>query len=236
MFETLLRIQQSSNRKAVLSFAHRQADNNTTLEITRAMFASLPNLTGNRPLIAHSSDFQSIPESHQHFINAPTKPSTPKSIFDALKTQLAYNWKTAAFNQFLKNHNIAVFTLPFLSDQLPSGARVFRSQLVPEIKPTDVPGIFELKIRHVIVGTPQEQYVDYDSSYAPTADFTTIRCVIAICASRNYFLGIIDVKNAFQHTIAPINSRIYTTMPPLYKEFLSKILGLTMYCTLTTPC
>ena len=32
--DTILRIQQSPNRKTTLSFAHRHADNNTTLEIT----------------------------------------------------------------------------------------------------------------------------------------------------------------------------------------------------------
>lgn len=189
------------------------------------MFASLPNLTANHPLIASSSVLNDIPESHQHFINAPAIPVTPKSIFEALKTQYSFNWKAAAFNQFLKNHDIAVFTLPFPASKLPPDAQVFWSQLVPEIKVTDVQGVLELKIRHVIVGTPQQRYVDYDNAYALMADFTTIHCKIAICSSKNYFLSIIDVKNAFQHTIAPVSSHIYTTMPPLYKEFLHKFLN-----------
>ena len=54
-----------------------------------------------------------------------------------------------------KNKNIVVFSLPFPSSELPEGSRVFRSQLVPEIKETDVKSIFELKIRDDIVGTPQ---------------------------------------------------------------------------------
>ena len=43
----------------------------------------------------------------------------------------------------------------------------------------DVPGIWQLKIRHAIVGTPQEQYIDYENSYAPTVDPTTV--CIQVC-------------------------------------------------------
>ena len=63
-----------------------------------------------------------------------------------------------------------MFSLPFPGHQLPTDAKVFRSQLIQEVKRTNIPGIFELKIRDVIIGTKQEKYVDFEGKYAPTFD------------------------------------------------------------------
>ena len=163
-----------------------------------------------------------IPESYSHFITALAKPPKPKSIFEALKSPYHLHWKTAAWNQFKKNHDIAVFTLSFRKEDIPPGSQILRSQLVPKIKTTDILSIFELKVRHVIVGTPQVHKIDFDNSYSPTADITSIRIQIAFTCARNYSIAVIDVKNAFQNTIAPPESRVYVTLPPLYKEWVIK--------------
>jgi hypothetical protein len=62
---------------------------------------------------------------------------------------------------------------------------------------TEVPGVFELKVRDVIVGTLQQKEIDYKESYSPVVDPTSIHLQIAFSCSQNYILGIIDVKNAF---------------------------------------
>ena len=107
------------------SLVHSQADHHTSIDISRVLFSTLPNLIRNRPMIASFNDFNSIPESTDHFINAPEKPTVPKSIFAALDTPFRFNWKASAFNQFKKNHNIGVFTLPFPKSDLPESARIF---------------------------------------------------------------------------------------------------------------
>jgi hypothetical protein len=154
------------------------------------------------------------------FITAPSKPPVPKSIFEALKGPFCDNWKAAAYIQFNKNQKVATFTLPFPKDELPVGSNVFRSTLVPEIKTTDVPGVFELRVRECTIGTPQQKGIDFDNSYSPVAENTTIRVMIAVCASLQYTFGILDVKNAFQTTITKAKDRIYVNMPPLYREWL----------------
>ena len=223
--ELLQQIQKDTDRTLNISLIHRgQTDQSSTLEITRAMFSQMPSILHNRPVIASSQ--LDLPETYSHFITAPTKPDKPKSIFAALKSPFRSNWKAAAWNQYKKNHNIAVFTIPFLKSDVPAGSQILRSQLVPEIKTTDVPSIFELKVRHVIVGTPQVHKVDFDNSYSPTADITTIRLQIAFTCARNYSLAVIDVKNAFQNTIAPPESRVYVTLPPMYLEWAIKDLKL----------
>jgi hypothetical protein len=98
--------------------------------------------------------------------------------------------------------------------------RIFRSQLIPEIKVTDVPSVFELKIRNVICGSPQEKDVDFKESYSPFVDPTMICIKLAFVCAKGYHIAIIDVKNTFQNTIAPPASRIWVTVPPTYLEFL----------------
>jgi hypothetical protein len=211
-------IQKTPSRKVTFDLVHRASgDHRTSLAITRAIFDQLPIFHQQQPII---SSLDAIPESHRHFITAPSKPPVPKSIFEALKGPFRENWKAAAYIQFNKNQKVATFTLPFPKDELPVGSNVFRSTLVPEIKTTDVPGVFELRVRECTIGTPQQKGIDFDNSYSPVAENTTIRVMIAVCAALQYTFGILDVKNAFQTTITKAKDRIYVNMPPLYREWL----------------
>lgn len=222
--DEILRIQNSSSRQLEMTLIHRGSSTTPSdLATTRAMFDQVPNLLQTRPVIASQHN---INPDHTHFIHSPSKPTKPRSIFDAMKTPFRRNWKAAAWQQFQKNHDIAVFSIPFPETELPTNARVFRSQLVPEVKDTDVPGIFELKVRDVIVGTPQVKNIDYIDSYSPTADPTTIRVQLAISASLGYIIAIIDVKNAFQNTIASPEQRIYVTVPPWYLDWVEATLDI----------
>ena len=222
--DELLKIQKSATRLLTMTLIHRGSNPvSSDLATTRAMFDQVPNLLQTRPVIASKHN---IDPDHTHFVHTPSKPDKPKSIFAAMKTPHHRNWKAAAWQQFQKNHNIAVFSIPFPSSKLPSDARVFRSQLVPEVKDTDVPGIFEFKVRDVIVGTPQIKNIDYQDSYSPSADATTIRVQLAISASRGYIIAVIDVKNAFQNTIASPEQRIYVTIPPWYLDWATHTLGI----------
>jgi hypothetical protein len=210
-------IRSSSSPILTFDFVRRgQADNSTPLQLTRAMFDQLPSFIHSRPVI---NSFH-VPESHNHFVTSPTKPAVPKQFHECLRSPLRHNWISAAWNQFEKNKSLVVFSAPFPRSDISKEARVFRSQLIPEVKCTNIPTVFELKVRDVVVGTPQVQYLDYQEHYAPTIDPTTIKLQIAFSCHRNYQLGIIDVSNAFQNTIAPESSRIYVSVPPTYLNWL----------------
>jgi hypothetical protein len=216
----LQEIQKSPKRDVVLDLVHRaHGDQRTSLAITRAMFDQLPRFHNQQSVI---SSLDAIPDTHRHFITAPSKPPVPKTIFDALKGPFRENWKAAAYIQFNKNQQVATFTLPFPKHELPHGSNVFRSTLVPEIKATDIPGVYELRVRECTIGTPQKQGIDFDNSYSPVAEITTIRVMIALSASLGYTFGIMDVKNAFQTTITQAKDRIYVNLPPLYREWLQR--------------
>ena len=214
--EILQKIQQSPSRMATIDLIHRgHADTTTGIAEIRATFDALPSILGNRPLIASAYDTPTQPD---HFISCSGKPVTPKSYFAAMKTNYKHNWKAAAFIQFLKNHNLAVFSIPFPYHDLPPGSTVLRSQLVPEVKATDMEGIWELKIRHVMVGTPQKRKIDFKESYSPTVDPTTLRVHICLACGSNHVCAVVDVKNAFQNTIGKPEDRVYANVPPSYLE------------------
>ena len=120
---------------------------------------------------------------------------------------------------------MAVFSLPFHHNDLPLGSKVFKSQLVTEVKSTDMKGIWELKIRHVIVGTPQQRKLDFEESYSPIIDPTSFRLHICLACGSNHICGIIDISNAFQNTIGKAEDRIYVSLPPGYLEWARLQLG-----------
>ena len=121
---------------------------------------------------------------------------------------------------FEKNKKIAVFSLPFPKADLPQGHVPLRTLLVPEWKETECPTIWEPRIRECIIGTPQKKYVDFDSSYSPVADGSTVKCQLAVSAATNMFIFVVDIKNAFQNTFAQLKDRKYVTTPPTYLEWL----------------
>ena len=214
-------LQKEKHKYMTLELVKRESqDNITSLVSHRTIFDQVPSLIHTNPTIA--SSFHK-PKSFTEFVTSANKPPIPSSFFEALKSPFKNNWKAAAWKHFLSNKKIVAFSKPFPKVDIPSDAKLFRSLLVMEVKTTDVPGVWQFKIRHAIVGTPQEQYIDYENSYAPTIDPTTVKIQICFTCHCNYTLGIIDVKNAFQNTIAPTSSRLYCSIPPTYLEWLKQV-------------
>ena len=83
-------------------------------------------------------------------------------------------------------------------------------------------GVYEHKICDEIVGTPQIKNIDFSESYSPTVDPVTIKIQLALAASWNYISGVIDVKNAFQNTIASPWQWIYVFASKVYLEWAAK--------------
>ncbi len=211
--------QASSTQELRLDLVKRDTKETTSLSVSRAMFDQLPALNPNRPII---SSISMPPSSHAHYITAPHKPKAPKSFFDCLKGPFSTAFRAAAKIQFNKNRKVVVFSKPFPRTELSKDERVFRTLLVPGFKDTDMPGVYECRVRDCIVGTPQIKGLDFPESYCATIDSTTYRLVFAISAMNGNTISIIDVKNAFQTSIAPPEYRIYVTIPPLYLEWLKE--------------
>ena len=122
----------------------------------------------------------------------------PKSFFECLKGPWKNQFIAAAKIMFHKNRGVVVFSKPFPRNELPKDVRVLRTLLVPEFKSTDIPNVFECKVRDCTVGTPQEKGRDFPQSYCAVFECTSFRLVACISASNGNIICVLDVKNAFQ--------------------------------------
>lgn len=198
------------------------------------MFDQMPNLLKYQPVFAAttmtSSNFESSKHSavDPHLVVAPTKPEVPKSFFDALKSPLCRHWIAAAYNQYTKNRNVGVFSIPFHKSSLLAGQKILRTLIVCEVKKTEVPSVWELKCRECIIGTLQKKGNDFNESYSPVIEPTTYRLQIALSSSLCYHLAVVDIKNAFQTSIYKSDDRHIVTIPPCYLEWLFNTEGVDM--------
>ena len=65
--------------------------------------------------------------------------------------------------------------------------------------------------------------IDFSKSYAPISDADSFRSIIAIAASKKYWLTFYDVNNAFQTNIIENPSkRQYLHFPPLYQQWFKQ--------------
>jgi transposase InsO family protein len=98
-----------------------------------------------------------------------------------------------------------------LSD-LPPGKRTIPARWVFAIKRDSDGNILRYKARLVAKGFLQRPGIDFDDVSAPTPDRATLRAVIAMAASRDWELHVVDVKNAFLH--ADMKEELYLRQPP----------------------
>jgi hypothetical protein len=91
-----------------------------------------------------------------------------------------------------------------------------RSIINPNVKPTDVPGMWQFITRHCANGSAMIRGIDFQESYSAVALASSVRMTIAIAAAENLILAIIDVKNAFQNTMLPDGERQHLSLPPYY--------------------
>lgn len=67
------------------------------------------------------------------------------------------------------------------------------------------------KARFVAKDYTKIEGVDYLETFSPTAKLTTMWCLLALVASRNWFLHQLDVQNAFLH--GDLDEDMYMEVP-----------------------
>lgn len=106
--------------------------------------------------------------------------------------------------QSLKENN--TFTLT----NLPEGKKAVGGRWVYAIK-KNIDGSEKYKARYVAKGYSQKMGVDYEETFSPTANLTSIRVLMQKAAQENLILHQMDVKTAYLN--APIDCEIYMEQP-----------------------
>jgi hypothetical protein len=145
-----------------------------------------------------------------HWENTPTY----THIGDCLKSAENVQWKEALFGQYDKNAEANLFIKPIPVLLLPKDTKILRSIIAPNIKPTDVPDVYQSITRHCANSSAMIRGLDYQESYSAVALASSVRIVVAIGAAENMIFGIIDIKNAFQNTMIPSGERQHLSLPP----------------------
>ena len=137
-----------------------------------------------------------------HFANRCSTAELPQSVAEALTRPDASAWQRALDNEMasFQEHQVLIGL-----DHKPN-ANVLDLRVVFDIKQDG-----RYKARIVAKGFKQREGINYDETYSPTVNMTTIRLLMALATHQHYHVHQVDVKTAFLH--APLEEDIYVRVP-----------------------
>lgn len=134
----------------------------------------------------------------------------PQTFKEAVTSPNSNSWTKAMDDeiQSLKENNTYTLT------NLPRGKSIVGGKWVYAIKKNE-DGTDKYKARYVAKGYSQKHGVDYEETFSPTANMTSVRVLMQKSAQEKLFLHHMDVKTAYLH--APIDCELYVEQPEGYE-------------------
>lgn len=134
----------------------------------------------------------------------------PQNYQDAIRSPNSQQWIKAMDDEIhsLEKNNTFKIT------QLPPDKKAVGGRWVYTLK-SDTDGSDRYKARFVAKGYSQKQGIDYEETFSPTADMTTVRIVMQKAVQEGLILHQMDVETAYLH--APIDCEVYLEQPEGYE-------------------
>jgi hypothetical protein len=158
------------------------------------------------PITCHLS-YARFASSHQMFLANIFVVSEPKTFSQAVTDQQWCEAMKQEISALEQNATWSLVSLPL--EKKPVGSRwIYKLKYKPD-------GSIECyKARLVAQGYTQIEGLDYTETFTPVAKLTTVRCLLAAAAAKNWELHQLDVNNAFLH--GELHEEVYMIPPPGY--------------------
>ena len=135
----------------------------------------------------------------------------PQTYTEAMEFPEASGWEKAMKGEMEALKENDTFELTTLLE----GTNLVGGRWVYTIK-EDANGLETLKARYVAKGYSQVHGIDYEETFSPTANITSIRILMQLSAQYDLTVHQMDVKTAFLH--APIDHEIFMEQPMGFEE------------------
>lgn len=146
-----------------------------------------------------------MPNTHKAFLVHQESAVEPTSYTQASKQPLWVEAMTKEINALNANHTWDLVDLP-------PGKRSIGCKWVYKTKLNDDGSLERCKARLVAKGFTQQYGIDYSETFSPVIKMSSVRCFLALAASRKWTLYQPDVNNAFLH--GDLTKEVYMTVPP----------------------
>ena len=141
-----------------------------------------------------------------------TEEGEPSTLQEAMSSSDASQWMAAMQEEMEALHKNKTWELV----PLPQGRKAIGNKWVFKIKRNSDDQVERFRARLVVKGYAQKEGIDFNEIFSPVVRLTTIRVVLAMCATFNLHLEQLDVKTAFLH--GDLEEEIYMLQPEGFEE------------------
>jgi len=146
----------------------------------------------------------------RHFSYCAAEIVEPSSIDEALQSEYAKEWKSAADIEYASLIENDTWELV----ELPKGRSAIGCKWIFKVKHDSEGQVERFKGRLVAKGYSQKYKIDYDETFSPVVRFSSIRTLLAYAVQRGMIIHQMDVVTAFLN--GELNEEIYMQQPPGY--------------------